>query len=213
MLTSRLRPAWRNLIHPDRLDRDLDDEVRGAFELFVQERVRAGKTPAEARRAATFELGRVEEVKDRVRDVKGGTTTRRVTADGWYDVRFAWRGLSRRPGFAAVALVTLALGIGANTAIFTVVRTVLLRPLPFEAPDRLLRVMVVREGMRPVALGVAGAVALSRLLQAMLFGVAATDATAYLAACGAIVLAALVATLVPARRALGVDPVTALRSE
>ncbi len=139
-LLSRLSACWRNLVAPDRVDRELDAEVRATFDLLVQERTRSGALPAVARRAAALELGGVEQVKEGVRDVRGGAVVSRVVTDFRRDIVFAVRGLWRRPLFTVVALVTLALGIGANAAIFSVIRAVLLRPLPYDAPEALVRI-------------------------------------------------------------------------
>jgi ABC-type antimicrobial peptide transport system permease subunit len=114
------------------------------------------------------------------------------------DLRYAVRGLRRAPGFTFAAGATLALGIGANTAIFSVA-------------------LVVRDGMRPVVAGVAvglvAAVALTRWLQSLLFAVSPTDPITFATAASVLLAAALVACLVPARRAAAVDPVEVLRDE
>ncbi len=139
-LAARLAALYRNLTARDRVDHDLDDEVRAAFDLLVEERARADRTPGDARRAAALEFGGVEQVKERVRDAHAGAVVSRWAADLGRDLGLGIRGLLRRPLLTGVALVTLALGIGANAAIFSVVRAVLLRPLPYDAPDRLVRV-------------------------------------------------------------------------
>ena len=134
----RLRSLWRNLLHRRRVERDLDDEVRAVFDLFVAEKTHAGMRPEEARRAAMLELGRVESVKDQVRDAKAGAFVDGLLQDSRYGVRV----LRRNPIFTLTAALSLAIGIGATTTIFTVANALLLRASPGVAePGRLVDIV------------------------------------------------------------------------
>jgi putative ABC transport system permease protein len=126
----RLRALFRR----SAAERDLDDEIRLHLELETEARVRQGIPADEARRLARLAFGGVEAVKEAHRDARGV----RWVDDTVGDVRFALRALRRNPVLAATAILTLALGIGANTAIFSVVNAVILRPLPFPAGGRLM---------------------------------------------------------------------------
>ena len=116
----------------EREDRDLDDELRAFVNLLTGEKVQAGMSPHEARRAALLETGGVEQVKEEVRDVRVGVLLEAVAQDA----RYALRTLRRAPGFTLAAIVTLAIGIGAATAIYSMVDGVLLRRLPMGGDDR-----------------------------------------------------------------------------
>jgi predicted permease len=132
-----LRGIWRRLriaLGAKNRDGDLGDELESLMQMHIDEHERAGVRAEEARRKALIELGGVEQVRQAVRDRSG-----LPSLEGWArDVRYAIRTLLRTPGFSAVAILVMALGIGASVALFTVVRSVLLQPLPFPHSDRLV---------------------------------------------------------------------------
>ncbi|MGH9867324.1 MAG: ADOP family duplicated permease [Candidatus Polarisedimenticolia bacterium] len=123
----------RNLLRRHRLEGELDEELRFHLEKQIEVNLGSGMPPDEARRRALIELGGPEQVKERVREARSGFLLEAF----WKDLRHGARMLGRNPGFTAVAVLTLALGIGANTAIFSLVDGILLRPLPYPQPGRL----------------------------------------------------------------------------
>ena len=130
-MLARLRSLWRNLIQRDTVDRDLDDEVRAVFDILVDEKVRGGLSLEQARRAATIELGRQHAITQQVREERAGATLDAVIKD----VRYGARMLRANPGFTFVVVLSLAAGIGANSAIFSIANAMLLRTLPIPEPE------------------------------------------------------------------------------
>src|SRR5579862_4564959 len=135
-LFSRVSSLLRNLFRREGVERELDLEVRGYVDMLAADKVTNGMGDAEARREAVLELGGVEQVKEQVREARIGTLLENL----WQDLRYGCRTLARNPGFSAVAVLSLALGIGGNSAMFSIVNGVLLQPLPYPAPERLVRV-------------------------------------------------------------------------
>ena len=130
----KLPLRFRSLFKRRRVEQELSDELRFHLEKLTEENVAKGMTREEARYAALRELGGVEQIKEECRDMRRVNDIENFIQDLHYGLRM----LARNRGFAAVAILTLALGIGANTAIFSVVDTVLLRPLPFRDPASLV---------------------------------------------------------------------------
>jgi predicted permease len=132
ILRLRLRTFfWRN-----RVERELDKELAFHLAQQIDENLAQGMSPREARDAASRALGGYAQIQEECRDMRSTNHIENLAGD----LRYAIRSLGRTPGFTAVVVLTLALSIGANSAIFSVIQGVLLRPLPYPHPDRLVRI-------------------------------------------------------------------------
>jgi hypothetical protein len=242
----RLSTRLSSLFRRARYERELDTELAFHLDMLTQHHVRAGMTQTAARQAAMRTFGVVDRVKDDVRD----TWLSRVAETIGQDVRYGLRSLKRNPGFALVVIATMALGVGANTAIFSVVNGVLLKPLPYKNGESLVvlhqqqllagvenmsfsyqeildyraarsvesvvefhEMWFILLGLAAIglALGAGGALILTQVLTTLLFEVRPNDGLTYVAVSVGLMLVALGACLVPARRAASVDPMVALR--
>ena len=145
-LFPRIRNTYRSLFRMSELEQDLDEELRSYLDLLTDQKIREGKDPEEARFAALAELGKVGHVKESVRELRLGASIDTLLQDFSY----ALRGLRKNVGFAATAILILAIGIGASTALFTTIHSVLLSGIPYDAPESLV---VGRKSIRGVQSG------------------------------------------------------------
>ncbi len=128
---------WRRaLFHKEDLEEELEEELRFHVEMQTKKNIESGMRPEEARYEALRRFGGVEQIKEECRDVWGVRTIETL----WHDVRYGVRMLAKHPGFTTVAVLSLALGIGATSTIFSVLNAAVLRPLPFREPDRLVEI-------------------------------------------------------------------------
>lgn len=139
-MLGRIRRTFRTLLRRDQWERNLDLELREHVKLHASELERRGASPEDALRQARLELGSRERYKEEIRASSGV----RLLDELRQDVRYSLRSLLRQPGFLAAVVLTLALGIGANTAVFTVVDATILRPLPYRDPASLMKISLVR---------------------------------------------------------------------
>ena len=124
------------LFNQGRKDREVQDELESHIQMHTEDNLRCGLPPEEARRQAMIKLGGIESTKEAYRDQRGLPVLETL----WQDVRFGGRMLRKSPGFTVTVVLTLALGIGAGTAIFSVVNTVILNPVPGPEPERLIQI-------------------------------------------------------------------------
>src|SRR5579863_10265047 len=127
---------WQRLRRRNQMEAQLDKELAHHLNQHIDDLIAQGHAPAEAQRRARLELGGSEQVKEECRDARGT----RWLEDLWHDLRYGLRTLAQRPGFTAVGAITLALGIGASTAIFSAVNPILFEPLPYPQAGRLIMI-------------------------------------------------------------------------
>ena len=134
----------RALFRKKHVEQEMDEELRGYLDAAVKEKMRSGMSQEEALRAARVEMGSLDAVKEGIRSAGWESTLETL----WQDIRYGLRQLKRNPGFTVVAVLTLALGLGANSAIFSVAQAALLRAWPVKAPERLVRIVAeTRDGL------------------------------------------------------------------
>jgi putative ABC transport system permease protein len=136
-LTRRIYNLYRFLFHRERLERELDEELRSYLEIAIDENIRRGLSRNEAERKARIALGGIDQVKESDRSARPGIHIDMVLQD----VKYALRSFSKSPGFTVVTVLSVTLGIGATTAIFTLINATLLNNLPFSAPEQLVQIV------------------------------------------------------------------------
>src|SRR5215813_6870421 len=136
-MLSKLSTRLRALLRKSEMERELDEELRYHIEHQTEQNIRLGMNPEEARDVARKAFGGVEQAKEGSRDARGV----RWLEELWQDLRYGLRMLLKNRSFTVVAMLTLGLGIGANTAIFSVVNSVLLRSLPYQDSERIMRIL------------------------------------------------------------------------
>lgn len=146
MLWSRIRSSLRNLLHNRQVEDQLDDELRSYVDMVADEKIASGISPREAHRTTLAEFGGIEQVKQAVREHRAGAGLERL----WQDARYGFRQLWRNPGFTGTVLLTLALSIGANTAIFSIVNALMLKSLPYSHPERMGTIYTRITGSKPL---------------------------------------------------------------
>src|SRR6185503_20674629 len=129
----RLSNLWCNLFHKDQVEQELTEELHAYLVLLIEAKIKKGISLAEARRAALIEMGGLEQVTESVREVRMGHFLETM----WQDTRYGARMLTKKPSFTIIAVITLALGIGANTAIFSVINALILSPPAIAEPERM----------------------------------------------------------------------------
>jgi putative ABC transport system permease protein len=140
-MIGRLGRRLRALVRKQEMERALDEEMRYHLEREIEQNLQSGLTPREACSSALKAFGGVEQAKEECREARGT----KFIEELWQDLHYGGRVLLKKPGFTFVVVLTLALGIGATTAIFTLVNSVLLRQLPFKEPERLVWIWSVRQ--------------------------------------------------------------------
>ena len=135
-MLARFRSFMKNLFHREQVERELDDELNSFVEEQALRKMTQGLSREEALRHARMQAGGMAQVKEQIREVRPGVWLETF----WSDLRHGAHGLRKSPGFTAIAIITLALGIGANAAIFSFVNAVLLKPLPYPQPKRIVSV-------------------------------------------------------------------------
>jgi hypothetical protein len=141
-LRLRLVALWQR---PDR-EKELDRELEAHLDLEAEEQLESGLSPREARYAAQRAFGSTTLVREDLHAIWQSIWLERLASH----IKYAARSLRKNPGFTVVAILTLALGIGANTAIFSAIDALMLRPLPFSSPDQLVRIYSTKNGTRKV---------------------------------------------------------------
>ena len=141
----RLQSLWRNLFRRREFESDLDNEIESYIELVTDEKIASGLSPADARRAARVQLGGAESVKEAVRSASAGSLLREL----WQDLQYTVRTLQRQRGFLCVSVMTIALGIGVNASIFSILNGLLLRPLPIAGSNSLVSIFQKLQGAGP----------------------------------------------------------------
>jgi hypothetical protein len=203
-LLHRLASIVRWMVRRNQAECDLNDEMEAFVDMAAADQIRDGATPAEAQRRATLQLGGLDQAKERVR---GGRHGAWLDVAG-RDVRYGLRQVRRNPAFSAIAIATLALGIGGMTAMFSAFDAVLIRALPYTDADRLVMIWDATGETGLVLAAIA-----SRFMSALLYGFRPDYITTVAVVSVILVGVAALASVVPARRAARIDPMMALRQE